>query len=195
MQEPVRNNPGGLFCGQSIGQGGAMHLEPATADDLPALHALIESAYRGDSARAGWSHEADLLDGQRTDLAALAAMLADPAQHLLVLRDNDVLRACVTVTDKGTGLAYLGMLTVDPSRQAAGLGRMILAAVEDHAAAHFAASRIEMTVIAQRDELIAWYERRGYARTGEQRPFPLDDPRFGLPTRDDLAFVVMEKRL
>ena len=171
-----------------------MHLEPATTNDLPTLHALIESAYRGDSARRGWSHEADLLDGQRTDLAALDAMLDDPAQHLLVLRDGDELRACVALTDKGTRLAYLGMLTVDPSRQSAGLGRMILAAAEDHAA-HFAATRIEMTVIAQREELIAWYERRGYARTGEQRPFPANDPRFGLPQRDDLAFVVLEKKL
>lgn len=172
-----------------------MHLDPATHDDLPALHALIESAYRGDSARRGWSHEADLLAGQRTDLDALDAMLADPAQHLLVLRDHDELRACVVLTDRQNGLAYLGMLTVDPSRQSAGLGRLILAAAEDHAGAHFAATRIEMTVIAQREELIAWYERRGYARTGEHRPFPAHDPRFGLPRRDDLVFVVMEKTL
>ena len=171
-----------------------MHLEPATSDDLPALHALVESAYRGASARRGWSHEADLLEGQRTDLAALEAMLDDPAQHLLVFRDNDVLRACVALTDKGDGLAYLGMLTVDPQRQAAGLGRIILAAAEDHTAA-FGASRVEMTVIAQRAELVAWYQRRGYALTGEQRPFPHRDPRFGLPKRDDLVFVVLEKTL
>jgi GNAT superfamily N-acetyltransferase len=171
-----------------------MHLQPACPDDLPALHALFESAYRGASARRGWSHEADLLEGQRTDLAALAAMLDDPAQHLLAFRDNDVLRACVAVTDKGNGLAYLGMLTVDPHRQAAGLGRLILAAAEDHAAA-FGARRVEMTVIAQRAELIAWYQRRGYTLTGEQRPFPHGDPRFGLPKREDLVFVVMEKAL
>ena len=171
-----------------------MHLEPATSDDLPALHALVESAYRGESARRGWSHEADLLEGQRTDLAALEATLADPEQHLLVFRDNEVLRACVALTAKGDGLAYLGMLTVDPKRQGAGLGRLILAAAEEHAAA-FGASRVEMTVIAQRSELIAWYERRGYALTGEQRPFPHGDPRFGLPRRDDLIFAVMEKTL
>ena len=171
-----------------------MHLDPATADDLPALHALVESAYRGESARRGWSHEADLLEGQRTDLAALEATLADPEQHLLVFRDNEVLRACVALTAKGDGLAYLGMLTVDPKRQGAGLGRLILAAAEEHAAA-FGASRVEMTVIAQRSELIAWYERRGYALTGEQRPFPHGDPRFGLPRRDDLIFAVMEKTL
>jgi N-acetylglutamate synthase-like GNAT family acetyltransferase len=166
-----------------------MHLESASYKDLPALHALIESAYRGDSARRGWSHEADLLDGQRTDLAALEAMLADPARHLLVLRDHDELRACVALTDKSDGLAYLGMLTVDPERQSSGLGKLILAAAE------FAATRIEMTVIEQRGELIAWYERRGYAQTGERRPFPAHDPRFGLPKRADLIFVVLEKRL
>ena len=171
-----------------------MHLESACPDDLPTLHALVESAYRGASARRGWSHEADLLEGQRTDMAALTAMLDDPAQHLLVFRDNDRLRACVALTDKGAGLAYLGMLTVDPHQQAAGLGRLILAAAEDHAAA-FGAGRVEMTVIAQRAELIAWYQRRGYALTGEQRPFPHGDPRFGLPRRDDLVFVVLDKAL
>ena len=171
-----------------------MHLQPACVDDLPALHALVESAYRGESARRGWSHEADLLEGQRTDMAALAAMLDDPAQHLLVFRDNDRLRACVALADKGDSLAYLGMLTVDPQQQAAGLGRLILAAAEDHAAA-FGATRVEMTVIAQRAELVAWYQRRGYALTGEQRPFPHGDPRFGLPRRDDLVFVVLEKAL
>ena len=171
-----------------------MHLEPAKPDDLPALHALIESAYRGNSARVGWSHEADLLDGQRTDLPALEAMLRDPAQHLLVFRDNERLRACVALTDKGQGLTYLGLLTVDPKRQAGGLGKLILAAAEDHAAA-FGARRVEMTVITQRRELIAWYERRGYKLTGERRPFPADDPRFGRPRRDDLAFVVLEKAL
>lgn len=171
-----------------------MHLEPATADDLPLLHALVESAYRGESAKAGWTHEADLLDGQRTDLAALGALVRDPAHHLLVFRDNDALRACVALTDKGHGLAYLGMLTVDPRHQAGGLGKLILSAAEDHAAS-FGAARVEMTVIAQRRELVAWYERRGYRATGERRPFPSDDPRFGRPRREDLEFVVLEKAL
>jgi len=172
-----------------------MHLETATPADLPALHALIESAYRGDSARRGWSHEADLLDGQRTDLDELHDILADPARHLLVLRNGDRLAACVALTDKGQGLAYLGLLTVDPARQAGGVGRLMLAAAEDHAVARLGATRIEMTVIAQREELIAWYTRRGYLPTGERRPFPAHDPRAGLPKRDDLEFVVLEKRL
>ncbi|MEO7787225.1 MAG: GNAT family N-acetyltransferase [Sphingomicrobium sp.] len=165
-----------------------MYLELATSADLTALHALIESAYRGDSARAGWSHEADLLDGERTDIAELTALLANPAQRLLKFEDGERPVACVALTDEGDGLAYLGMLTVDPARQAMGLGRMMLAAAEDHARTDLDARRVEMTVIGMREELIAWYQRRGYRLTGERRPFPIDD-------RADLEFVVLEKQL
>ena len=172
-----------------------MHLEPAQPADLPALHALIESAYRGDSAKLGWTHEADLLGGQRTDMEALEAMIADPAQIVLSLRDGEEIDACAALVDRGDGLAYLGMFTVAPSRQATGIGRLLLAATEEHAASRFGAKRVEMTVIAQRTELIAWYERRGYRVSGERRPFPATDPRFGLPRRDDLEFAVLEKAL
>lgn len=169
-------------------------IRTATATDLPALHALIERAYRGDSARAGWTHEADLLGGQRTDLAALAEMSADPDQHLLIAVEEGVLVGCVNVTRKADGRGYLGLLTVEPECQAAGLGRRLIAAAEDRARG-FGATVMEMTVIASRGELIAWYERRGYGLTGERRPFPLDDRRFGLPKTRDLEFVVLEKPL
>lgn len=172
-----------------------MHLEPAVLADLPALHFLVESAYRGDSARRGWTHEADLLDGQRTDVAALRAMIEDPNQRILVLRDGDQLDACVALADRGSGTTYVGMVTVAPHLQATGLGRLMLAAAEEQAVHLFEATRIEMTVIAQRSELIAWYERRGYRLTGERRPFPATDPRFGLPRRHDLEFLVLEKSL
>lgn len=165
----------------------------ARADDLPALHTLIEAAYRGDSARAGWTHEADLLGGQRTDREALAAMLADPAQHLLIAREGGAIIGCVAVRDLG-GRGCLGLLTVAPDRQAAGLGRALIAAAED-CARGFGAAVMEMSVIVQRTELIAWYERRGYRLTAERRPFPLDDPRFGVPQRRDLEFVVLERPL
>ncbi|UZK68929.1 GNAT family N-acetyltransferase [Sphingomonas sp. S1-29] len=167
-------------------------IRPATADDIPVLHALIESAYRGDSARSGWTHEADLLDGQRTDRAALADILADPDQLLLMRHDA---AGCVSVTRRAGGIGYLGLLTVRPDLQAEGIGRALLAAAERAAVAHFGTLVVEMTVIAQRPELIAWYERRGYALTGETRPFPLDDARFGLPRTRELAFVVLEKRM
>jgi len=172
-----------------------MTLEPATIGDLPALLELVERAFRGDSARKGWSHEADLLGGQRVDREGLESMIADPAQRVLLLRDGERLRGCVALADRGDGLSYLGLMTVDPTQQGTGLGRMILAAAEDRARTDLGATRMEMTVIAQRPELVAWYERRGYSLTGERRPFPMDDPRFGLPKRDDLEFVVLEKAL
>lgn len=169
-------------------------IEPAARRDLPALHTLIESAYRGDSARRGWTHEADLLGGQRTDPAMLEAMLADADQHLLVARAGDTPIGCVAVTRLADSAGYLGLLTVDPARQAGGLGRRLIEAAEALANG-WGAPRMEMTVIAQRTDLIAWYERRGYTRTGETRPFPLDDARFGLPQRRDLEFAVLARAL
>ena len=167
----------------------------ATSVDIPALRRLIESAYRGDSAKAGWTHEADLLGGQRTDEAELLDILADASRVILLAEVDGVLTGCVQVADQGDGLAYLGLLTVDPIRQAGGLGRLLIDAAEAEAVARFGATRMEMTVIRQRAELIAWYERRGYVLTGETRPFPLDDERFGLPQTRELEFVVMEKAL
>lgn len=168
---------------------------PAIPTDIPALHALVERAYRGDSARRGWTHEAHLLDGQRTDPAQLAAMIADPDQLILLHVEDGALAACVSVTRKPGGLAYLGLLSVDPDRQAGGLGRQLIAAAEDWARTRFGATRMEMTVIRQRPELVAYYERRGYALTGEERPFPYGDPSIGEPLRRDLAFVVLAKPL
>jgi predicted N-acetyltransferase YhbS len=167
----------------------------ASPADLDALHTLVHRAYRGDAARAGWTHEADLLDGQRTDLGALTAMLEDPSQRVLVAEAEARLLGCVQVSTQDNGTASLGMLSVDPELQAGGLGRALIAAAEETARTAFRARRMEMTVIRQRGELIAYYERRGYALTGEERPFPLTDPRFGLPRRQDLVFVVLAKDL
>lgn len=166
----------------------------AAAVDVASLHRLIESAYRGDTAKAGWTHEADLLGGQRTDPPMLRSMLADPAQTLLVAEDDGRLVGCVLVEAR-EGYGYIGLVTVDPQRQAAGLGRQILAKAEQHIGDILRMDRARMTVIVQRTELIAWYERRGYADTGERAPFPYGDPRFGDPAHDNLAFVVLEKRI
>jgi len=170
-----------------------MRIRTAMRDELVPLHALIERAYRGDSARGGWTHEADLLGGQRTDPQALAAIFDDPRQRILVADVDGAMRGCVQVQDKGDGLAYLGMLTVDPARQAGGIGAALIAAAESFVRSVFGATRMEMTVIAQRAELVDYYVRRGYVLTGETRPFPLDDPRFGLPTTRDLHFVVLAR--
>jgi ribosomal protein S18 acetylase RimI-like enzyme len=163
--------------------------------DVPALHALIESAYRGESAKTGWTHEADLLGGQRTDQAVLCEIVGDAAQSIRLMHEGAVLNGCVLVSDKGAGRAYLGMLTVRPDLQAAGLGRALLEEAERHVRETPGAMVMEMTVIKQRRELIDWYLRRGYSETGREEPFPLDDERFGLPKTRDLVFVVLEKQL
>ncbi len=168
---------------------------PATLADVDRLQAFVHSAYRGDSARRGWTHEADLLDGQRTDVEALRAMLNDRAYVILLAERDGAPAGCVSVADRGDGLAYLGMLSVDPERQGEGLGRRLIAAAEAEGRSRFGATRMEMSVIVQRRELIDWYIRCGYAETGETRPFPAADPRFGLPRRDDLAFTVLARNL
>jgi ribosomal protein S18 acetylase RimI-like enzyme len=145
----------------------------ATRDDLPRLHPVIERAYRGESARAGWTHEADLLDGTRTDLATLEALVANRAERLLIASSDGTPIGCVQVSDRGDGLAYLGLLCIEPTLQAAGLGKRLIEAAEQLARHAFRASAMEMTVIENRQELIAYYERRGYVRTAERRDFPV----------------------
>lgn len=170
-------------------------IRPATRADIPPLHTLIESAYRGDSARLGWTHEADLLDGQRTDPESLTEIIDDPDQQIVVALDGADIIGCVQIARKEHGTSYLGLLSVDPRRQATGLGKRLISAAEHAAATYFDAHTIEMTVIRQRTELIDYYHRRGYCETGEERPFPLTDERFGLPRTSELVFVVLAKRI
>ena len=171
------------------------HIRAAVPADVPALLDLVHSAYRGDRARTGWTHEADMLGGQRTDVTALAEIIGDPKQRILLAEDDVGLVGCVQISDLGDGRAYLGLLSTAPEHQAQGLGRTLIQAAENEAGRKFGARTMEMTVIRQREELISYYERRGYIRTGEERPFPLDDPRFGIPQRRDLSFVVLTKSL
>jgi len=169
----------------------------ATDADLEAVVALVNSAYRGDSSRAGWTTEADYLDGQRTDLATLRAELASRANAVvLLLRDEPTtpLLGSVRLEQQSADTWHLGMLTVRPDLQNRQLGRTLLDAAERFAAER-GARRMVMSVIDVRDTLIAWYERRGYSRTGVVTGFPYGDARFGEPRRDDLAFVEMEKTL
>jgi GNAT superfamily N-acetyltransferase len=155
-------------------------IRPATTADLPAIHPVIERAYRGETARQGWTHEADLIEGPRTDLPTLTAIVEDPAQVLLSAWEDGTAIGCVNVANRGHGTAYLGLLCIDPLRQAGGLGRQLIAAAEAHARDVFGCSRMEMTVIEQRRKLIEYYLRRGYAETGARRdfPIPLDPPLF-----------------
>lgn len=172
-----------------------MKLAVASPADVADVVALVESAFRGEASRAGWTTEADLLDGRRTGPDEIEAILADPDQRILLLRDSrGRLQASIVVGRHGDD-AWFGMLSVVPGMQGAGIGRRVLEAAEDWVVATWGARRMSMKVIAQRHELIAWYERRGYRLTGETAPFFYGDERFGLPRRPDLSFVVLDKEL
>ncbi|GAB2579845.1 GNAT family N-acetyltransferase [Spirosoma areae] len=166
-------------------------ISPATEADIPALDSLVNSAYRGESSKKGWTTEADLLGGIRTNQDNLRAMLQKTDARILKYEEAGQLLGCVYLEQKANDL-YLGMLTVSPDAQANGIGKQLLAASEQIAFDRHCRA-ITMTVITVRHELIAWYERRGYQATGEVKPFP-NDPNFGLPNQP-LEFIVMEKIL
>jgi len=162
--------------------------------DCAGIVALVESAYRGDASRVGWTTEADLLGGQRTDVEDIAGILAEPDSRLLLATEGDAILGSVLVRREPDGL-YLGMLAVRPELQSKGVGKRLLAEAEVRGYREFCARRARMTVIEQRGDLIAWYKRRGYVDTGHTEPFPYGNPRFGTPKRDDLRFIVMAKDL
>ena len=172
-------------------------LRPAAAADLPAIVALMNSAFRGVSPEAGWNSEAAYIDGDRTSEVHLQEELAARSESLLLVAEAATMQrilGCVSLDPVSSDTWHLGSLTVDPSLQNTGLGRELLAAAEDLARAR-QVRRIRMKVVNVRDTLLAWYKRRGYHRTGETSPFPYGDTRFGTPRRDDLCFVVLEKTL
>ena len=166
---------------------------PATLTDIPALIALVTSAYRGDTSKQGWTTEADLLDGQRIDAEALRHDIERTDSRILLALENGEVLACAHVAiEDGTG--YFGMFAVSPDQQGSGVGKRMMAEAERLVREDWGLPGMRMTVIDIRDELIAFYERRGYARTGLKKPFPYGDERFGIPKRDDLRFEILEKR-
>ncbi len=188
-----------------------LYFRAATLSDCDALIALVTSAYRGDASRAGWTTEADLLDGPRITVEVLSHDLTRP-HSIVVVAEGDTPTALAAATEPSAGSAitrmlacahvcddegagYFGMFAVDPLRQGSGIGDAMLRECERIAGEEWRLPMMRMTVIDVRDELIAWYERRGYRRTGVLKPFPYGDARFGQPKRDDLRFEVLEKTL
>ncbi|WP_330177143.1 GNAT family N-acetyltransferase [Streptomyces sp. NBC_01498] len=173
---------------------GPLTYRDATPDDVKPLVDLIESAYRGESARASWTSEAGLLEGQRTDVRGVLEVIEAEGSRLLMVETGGELVACCQLEHRGPA-AYFGMFAVDPRAQGGGLGKRVLAEAERRARADWGVGEMHMTVIIQRTDLIAWYERRGYRRTGQLLPFPYGDERYGLPQIDDLAFELLVKPL
>jgi predicted N-acetyltransferase YhbS len=168
-----------------------MQIRTATTADVPLLTVFVNSAYRGESSKKGWTTEADLLDGIRTSEASLIKMIQNPAAVILLAEENGEIFGCVYLEQK-LKVLYLGMLTVKPELQGKGIGALLMQKAEDRAH-QLGCNKIQMTVITLRDSLIAFYQRRGFYDTGERLPFP-DDPAFGIP-KQPLRFLVMEKRL
>lgn len=160
--------------------------------DIDEIVKLVNSAYRGESSKKGWTTEAELLEGIRIDKTTLSEQINTPGHLMLKAVDiADKIIGCVSLQEKDEKM-YLGMLTVMPDIQATGIGKKLLLEAENHSRL-LQKKCIEMTVISVREELIAWYIRRGYALTGEKREFPTD-PKFGIK-KLELEFVVLEKKL
>ena len=165
----------------------------ASPRDVKAIVDLVNSAYRGEGSKQGWTTEADLLDGIRTDEKAISDIINNNDSTILVCKnEHDALVGCVHLQKQGTAM-YLGMLTVSPTLQGAGIGKELLKKSEIFSRDARATS-IVMNVISVRQELISWYERHGYERTGETKAFPSSDPRFGIP-KQSLEFLVLKKIL
>lgn len=174
-----------------------MHLAHATEADFPAIIDLANMAYRGSGEVKSWNHEIGILEGERLNDSLLRLELAaKPYTSLLVARDEVVgpILGTVWLEPRADAVWYLGLLTIRPDLQNRHIGRALLAASEDFVRSH-GGRRIRMSVLHVRDTLIAWYERRGYAKTGEIEPFPYGDNRFGKPLRDDLHFLILAKNL
>jgi ribosomal protein S18 acetylase RimI-like enzyme len=166
----------------------------ANTEDIPQIVTLVNSAYRGESGKVGWTTESDLLGGQRTDPEGIAEMIERTGARIeLGLNSNDEILGCVYLEEKADSL-YLGMLTVNPHLQSKGLGKELLLRSEE-IARELGLKQIKLTVISIRKELIAFYERRGYQRTGVSEPFPEHDPRFGLPKTKGLMFEEFAKKI
>ena len=167
----------------------------AHIDDIASLITLVESAYRGEASRAGWTTEADMLEGQRIDAESLKKTLAAPDNRILIAEKDGEILACCHIEKQPNSATYFGMFSVSPALQGGGIGKCLLEEAERQAREDFDCARMEMTVIDIRESLINFYERRGYSRTGIHKPFPYGDERFGIPKRDDLRFEILVKNL
>jgi len=177
----------------------ALRISTGSAADHSEVIELVNAAYRGQGGESGWTSEIGLVDGLRVTAERLREELTGEGEPtILLMREGIRLLACVHLknarSSAGEPACYISMLAVRPGQQARGLGRRMLEQAEAQGRAR-GARVARMTVVSVRASLIAWYERRGYRRTGESEPFPYHDVRFGVPQRPGLEFVVLERNL
>ncbi len=171
------------------------HFRTATTADARMISELVNSAYRGESSKAGWTTEAHLLGGNRIDTELVREMISEPGVRIeLLFGEQNALLGCVYLRFANRMPCYLGLLTVRPDIQSKGLGKELLLHSEK-VAREKKYSEIRITVIPSRTELIAFYERRGYVRTGHSEPFPDGEPRIGIPKVEGLRLDEWVKKL
>jgi len=173
-----------------------MIIATAATADRDDILTLVNAAYRGIGAKAGWTSEKGIVNGTRVDAASVESLLAQQGTVILLMRRTAAERpvGCIVVSVEDDATCELSMFAIHPDEQATGLGKTLLTAAETYACRH-GARIAELTVVHMRDTLIAWYERHGYRRTGATKAFPYQDPSLGEPLRDDLHFVVLTKTL
>ena len=190
---PDRSRQRGYSSHVERGTVSKLTFRSAGAADVIRIVELVESAYRGERSRQGWTTEADLLDGQRTDDAEISAIVDSDDGRMLLAETSGELVGCCQLEARPDGCVYLGMFAVAPNCQSRGIGHAILAEAERIAYDDLGSNGIRMMVIRQREDVIGWYERLGYEQTGRVVAFPYGDERKGIPRRADLEFLVLDK--
>jgi ribosomal protein S18 acetylase RimI-like enzyme len=165
----------------------------ATKAEAEQIVTFVNAAYRGEFSRYGWTTEADLLDGRRTDTQQILSLFEDSNALFLLCRVDTELQGSVYLHKEDDGV-HIGMLAVNPLQQNRGIGKALLHAAELTAQQTWAANRLLMSVIPCRHELIAYYQRRGYKRTGIIKEFPVN-PALWSPKVADLSLEILEKVL
>lgn len=172
-----------------------MYYRNATINDTESVVKFINRAYRGESSYQGWTTEAAILDGQRTDANEIHELIKkQDSKLILFFSDQHELQGSVHVQKESITTLYFGMLVVKPELQGTGLGKIILNHI-DSVAKNLKVEKVRISVINVRTELIAYYERRGFKRTDRVEPFPYGDPRFGIPKVSGLYFLTFEKTI
>ena len=165
----------------------------ATEADIAAIKDLLNSAYRGESSKQGWTSEADLISGStRTNEIILQETMQQPGSVFLKYTGGEQqITGCVNLQQRNYKI-YLGMFSVSPQVQGGGIGKHLLKAAEEYTQ-HLQCNAIYMSVISVRTELINWYKRHGYVETGEKKPFEEDDT--SGKHLQVLEFIMLEKSL
>lgn len=170
-----------------------LHFRIATLDDAPQLHAMVESAFRAEDSRQDWTADMKLGECFRLDIKEVITQINKPdGEILMAIDNNNALVGSVDVFKRSDDLARISMLAVDQSYQRGGIGRQVLAYAEDYCQKTWGVNKLGLNALSTRRELIMWYMRRGYEKTGETWPFPRDRvTELDLP--EDLCFVELEK--